>query len=77
MARANRTDKLARLAKPLRPTRAPWFQADAPPGLEAAFPAPGWYWVPAGAQVAEWLARDYVEAYHRLRRLIEDQEARP
>jgi hypothetical protein len=54
------THKLARLAAPLRPERAPYFvRLPAPPGLEGTFPAQGWYWVPTGRQVVTFLAPNF------------------
>jgi hypothetical protein len=67
----SKSERLANIAAPLKPTKAPWFQRGAPIGLEGQFPADGWYWIPAGHAVAVFLARDAGVAEHLLRDLLD------
>lgn len=72
--RAN--DRLAQLAVPLRPVRAPWYvRHPVAAGLERQFPADGWYWIPADHQIAVFLGQSYELAAHALRTLIDREEA--
>lgn len=71
------TERLAQVAKPLKPAKCPWYvrAATLSPGLEATFPADGWYWVPAGFATAVYLARSSTLAEHILRRQLERAES--
>ena len=63
--------RLAELAAPLRPERAPYYvRLPVPPGLEQSFPAAGWYWVPAGHHFAVFLAASFEGAAVILHNLI-------
>lgn len=74
MASGRAARRLAELAAPLKPGRAPFYvRPPVPPGLELAFPAPGWYWVPPGHAVAVYLAYSYAGAVVRLHQLTEAQ----
>lgn len=68
--------RLARLAAPLAPAKAPWFVRGhaITPGLEAQFPAEGWYWIPRGHSVAVFLARSARVGEYHLRRALEREE---
>jgi hypothetical protein len=69
------SQRLARLAAPLRPEREPYYvRHPVPPGLERQFPADGWYWVPKGHVVAVYLAQSEHLAYHELLTLIKRAE---
>lgn len=75
---ATRTAKLAGLASPLRPERAPYYVRlqSVPPGLDDVFPAEGWYWVPHGHHTAVYLAATFERAAIQLDRLVrQEQEA--
>ncbi len=67
--------RLARLAKLLNAERNPYYvRHPIPPGLRRNFPTEGWYWVPAGAVLAQFLARDVFDAYHRLMSELEEAQ---
>lgn len=67
------TRRLATLAKPLKPERAPYYvRRPVPPGLERQFPADGWYWVPAGHHVAVFLGGSFELAAHELHTLLKE-----
>lgn len=67
--------RLAALAAPLAPERPPYYvRLPVPPGLTDAFPAAGWYWVPAGHHVAVFLAASWDSAAITLHQLARDQE---
>jgi hypothetical protein len=66
--------RLETLAAPLAPERPPYYvRLPVNPGLEASFPAAGWYWVPAGHQFAVYLAASFETAAVQLHQL--NQEA--
>jgi hypothetical protein len=70
------TLRLEQLAAPLRPVKAPWYvRHPVGAGLESQFPASGWYWIPAGHQVAVFLASGYDLGNHLLRVLVDRAEA--
>ena len=72
MARMSEQERLGRLAGLLKAKRKPYYvRHPVPPTLRAEFPAEGWYWIPAGAVVSIFLARDAFDAYHRLMSLLE------
>ena len=54
-AQESKTRKLARLARPLRPARAPWYVQHAAPGT----PLAGWWWQPCDAERPLPLAINY------------------
>lgn len=55
--------RLAALAGPLKPERPPYYvRLPVPPGLEKAFPAAGWYWVPNGHHTAVFLGASFEAA---------------
>lgn len=70
--------RLAELAAPLEPRRAPFYvRPPVPAALADTFPAPGWYWVPAGHPFAVYLAYSFAGAavrLHQLARELDDQE---
>lgn len=67
--------RLAGLAAPLHPERAPYYvRTPVPPGLEDAFPAPGWYWVPRHHHVAVYLAASFDGAAVQLHKLATQQQ---
>lgn len=71
MPRQTAARRLAELAAPLRPERAPWYvRLPIPPGLEETFPAPGWYWVPPGHPVAVYLGASFELAAVQLHKMI-------
>lgn len=69
-----REERLRRLAKLLRAERDPYYVTYPLPAgkLRRDFPCEGWYWVPAGSNRSQLLARDSYDAYHVLLSLIED-----
>lgn len=63
MAQGRAARRLQALAAPLKPARDPYYvRLPVAPGLESAFPAAGWYWVPAGHQFAVYLAASFETA---------------
>lgn len=64
-ARQSATAKLARLARALRPARAPWYVQHAAPGT----PLAGWWWQPAGSPAPVPLGISYEAAVVELARL--------
>lgn len=73
MGRAER--RLAELAQPLEPERPPYYvRRPIPPALERAFPAEGWYWVPAEHHVAVFLAASFEAAAATLRETLRELE---
>jgi hypothetical protein len=77
----SRQDKLAALARPLKPERAPYYlrAENRPVTLRRELPATGWYWRPAGHPVAVYLGRNYDEArdelVDHLRRQLTSEDA--
>lgn len=73
----SRTTRLAVLAAPLKPDRAPWYvwRNDVAPTLRRHFPADGWYWVPQGHGIAIYLAATYEDAVYELRTILEREAA--
>ena len=70
MGRAS--NRLAVLAKPLKPEQEPWYvRQPVTPGLERSFPAEGWYWIPQGLPAAVYLGASFEIAAHELRTLID------
>lgn len=65
---------LAHLSEALRPERRPWYVRNPAPSLERDFPSDGWYWIPTGGIVAEYLGRTEGSAGHRLRSLLDDAD---
>lgn len=76
MQHGRQSRRLAELARPLRPYRAPFYvRLPVPPGLETTFPAAGWYWTPAAERpVAVFLGANVETAWMHLHRLLERQE---
>jgi hypothetical protein len=72
----SRAQILGELAAPLEPVKAPYYvrRGELSVTLHRFFPADGWYWVPAGANVASWLAATFDEASHKLRLALERDE---
>jgi hypothetical protein len=70
--RPERRDRLRRLARPLRPALEPYYLHRP---LGDAEPAPGWYWVPRGAEHPSYLGFSAVDAEINLRRHLELEEA--
>jgi hypothetical protein len=70
MARRTAESKLGQLASELGAERAPYYMRDRPRALTRTFPAPGWYWVPSGHQIAVYLGWNYDESRDVLVTLI-------
>lgn len=69
--------RLAQLAAGLAPERKPYYvrRAEIPIALERAFPADGWYWVPADHHVAVFLGANFEIAAAELRDQLRTSEA--
>ncbi len=77
MAAPTKARRLATLAAPLRPERAPWYvRLPVSPGLEETFPAPGWYWIPHDHPVAVYLGATFELAAVSLHRQIAAEQDR-
>lgn len=63
-----RGDQLRALAGRLQAAQAPYYLHSSRGPSE---PAPGWYWRPAGAQHPVYLAANYLDAYVKLRGLLD------
>jgi hypothetical protein len=58
----------------LEPEQAPFYvRRPLPPGLQSAFPADGWYWVPSRHHVAVYLGASEIDASVALYRMIDDR----
>jgi hypothetical protein len=62
--RKNKRGWLRRLAEPLEPRGYPYY-LHVP--RDAAQPAPGWYWIPAGSEHPEYLGASFYDAENALR----------
>jgi hypothetical protein len=69
----NRAEALRSLALRLRADALPYY-LHTPRG--PAEPAPGWYWRPYGAAHPVYLAHNHLDAYAKLRRLLDEQQNR-
>ena len=66
--------RLALAAQALEPVKPPYYvRLPVLPGLERAFPAAGWYWVPHDHPVAVYLGASFEVAYAELRDLVREQ----
>lgn len=65
--RNNAAQRLAHIAEPLTPARAPWWVSQ-PGGLT---PSQGWWWRAAGSQHPTFLGHNHIVAEIKLRELVE------
>jgi hypothetical protein len=78
LAKQEKTRRLARLAAPLKPEKSPYYvRLPVAPGLQDAFPATGWYWIPHGHDRVVFLGASEIDAARVLDRLIERELAQP